>query len=146
MPQGVVVFDVSIDKTPATGSYIDVDVSGDGVPVGATGVLLHYIETSGGDRQVYCRKNGSTDDQYLDGHVYRNGQSYFICPIDANRVFECKLEHAGLKVYVEGYTDSEVVLDTNATAIDDSGHAEDAWNDIDLTGVGSFSGHVMVIL
>ena len=108
------------------GTWRDVDVSGS-VPVGATGAILHIMNsTSAGSWAV--RKKGSTDDHYysLAGYCH----CWAIIGVDDNRVFQAKLGTATV-IYLVGYTAQGVYCFENA--IDKSLTAIGAWTTIDLS-------------
>jgi len=107
----------AIDKTPVTkDSWTDVDVSGDGVPDGSTGVILE-VRHNGSNYPVNAgfRKNGSTDDYVLQVGIadtaYPQVNGVFV-GLDGNRVFEAKVG-TNVEVWLIGYTDSTQTLETN---------------------------------
>src|SRR3990170_6171000 len=109
MASGLNFFTNAIDKTPTTkDSYVDVDVSGDGVPSGASGVILEVRCTSGSSYpNAAFRQNGSFDDYTLKMTPETDGAAgraigVFV-GIDANRVFEAKVS-TNVEVWLIGYT------------------------------------------
>jgi len=124
----------AIDKTPVTkDSWTDVDVSGDGVPDGSTGVILE-VRHNGSNYPVNAgfRKNGSTDDYVLQVGIadtaYPQVNGVFV-GLDGNRVFEAKVG-TNVEVWLIGYTDSTQTLETN---IVDVTPGSTGWQDIDLS-------------
>ena len=117
-----------VEVTPGTaGSWQDVNVSAY-VPSGATGVILHIVNTSTGTTYALgIRKNGSTDDR----HPNLTNAAHLWAPIgiDANRVFEAYIGSTTyIDIYLVGYTMSGVTFFTNA--YDKSLGSTGAWTDI----------------
>ena len=130
MGNGLNFFTNAIDKTPATkDSYQDVDVSGDGVPSGASGVILELRSVASGTwNTCKVRKNGSSFDPTAGSIFQGRVGGYAFCQLDANRVFEANVS-PDISFYLIGYTGSDVVYFDSPT--DDSPTATDAWTDID---------------
>lgn len=103
-----------IDKTPAiTGSWQPVDVSGDGVPAGATGVILRLHNTDTiAVQNLAVRKNGSTDTR--TPQLGKNRHTGAMVGIDTNRIFEAYVGGALAKVYLIGYTTDGTDFFTNS--------------------------------
>ena len=117
-----------VEVTPGTaGSWQDVDVSAY-VPAGATGVILHCVDTQIGlDYALGLRKNGSTDNRYAV--IYRNTHCWAAIGVDNNRIFEAYVEDTTyVDIYLVGYTMSGVTFFTNA--YDKSLSGTGAWTDI----------------
>jgi len=116
--------------TPSgAGSWVDMDASGS-VPAGATGVVLHVVNTDTWGRYLGLRKNGSSDDRHPD----LSGQSHFwaMIGVDTNRVFEAYVEDTtDVDIYVVGYTMTGVAFKTNAD--DMSLGSTGDWYDIDCS-------------
>ena len=130
MGSGFNFFTNVIDKTPGTaGSWQDVDVSGNGVPSGATGVILKIVNTSATGR-AEARKNGSSDDFGLN--LPANYFRFAFVGLDENRVFEAYVGNTNIKIYLIGYCDENCGFFTNA--IEKTVTADDTWRDIDASG------------
>lgn len=134
-----------IDVTPAAGAYNDVDVTAH-VPAGTVGVIIHLVNTSAGDLEGYCRENGSADDHYGTAHVETHGHNYQIVGVDGGLEFEAKIEHADLKVYLAGYLDNNVTIDTNLTDVTAQIAGANIWDDVDFTGIGGFAANSEMII
>lgn len=131
----VILFDNGIDKsTGTTGSYQDVDVSGDGVLSGATGAIFFFYNASTTDYDCALRKNGSGDDIYaeVEGSA-DDGVLWGISGLDASRVCEQKIEHTDVDLKLIGYTKLPVIFFDNAEDV--SLVPTGSWEDIDLTGI-----------
>jgi len=112
-----------------TTSWVDMDASGS-VPAGATGVILHIVNTNSSNRYMGVRKNGSTDDRH--GDMYGTTHCWAAIGVDANRVFEAYVESTtDIDIYVVGYTMSGVTFKTNAD--DKSLGSAGSWQDIDCS-------------
>jgi len=117
-----------VEVTPGTAAaWTDVDVSAY-VPSGATGVILHFVNTHTTTYyNVGVRKNGSTDGRYLYQDFLTH--SWVTIGIDANRIFETYIGSTTyIDIYLVGYTMSGVTFFTNA--YDKSLSTYDAWLDI----------------
>lgn len=133
MGSGFNFFTNGIDKTPSTtGSWVDVDVSGDGVPSGATGVILKIVNTGTTAYRGEVRKNGSADD--FTGYIVNAFMSYAFVGIDANRIFEAFIGDTAVKIYLIGYTDENIGFFTNA--VDKTPSTTGSWVDVDVSGDG----------
>jgi hypothetical protein len=116
--------------TPGTAdAYTDADVSAS-VPSGATGVLLHVVNTHATTAFVFgCRKNGSTDARQKA--IYQTSHMWVATGVDANRILELYVDDTtSLDVYLVGYFDGSAVFNTNATDISMS--TATAWTDVDI--------------
>jgi len=133
MGSGLNFFDTAIDKTPTTyAEWTDVDVSGDGVPSGSTGVIVELINQSeAANKTITVRKNGSTDNRTATELVIILGHIYAVVGIDTNRIFEAYLADSNCKVYLVGYCDENVVLFDNA--LNRSITSLNAWTDKDVS-------------
>lgn len=131
-----------VDVTPGITGYPwqDVDVSAN-IPVGATGVIL-YVYTSGGggaSADLGLRKKGSTDTEFFE--IFDAGyHEWAMVGVDGDRLFQCYVENAFIRVYLTGYTTSGVTFLTNriglapATGVWDNFDAS-AYVPADATGV-----------
>lgn len=132
--ENVGFFTSAIDKTPGTtGSWQDVDVGGDGVPSGATGVIC-LLYNSSGSTAYYggVRKNGSTSEVSYGRLAAGSRFVYQLCGVDANRIFEARISNAAFKVVLVGYTKNPVTFFDNP--INKSLTQTNQWTDIDITG------------
>lgn len=114
----------------AADEWVTVDASAVGVPEGATGVVVHIVNTSASLAfAVGLRKNGSTDDRHTS--LYMNQHCWGLIGVDANRVFEAYVGNTtDIDIYVVGYTKSGVTFFTNSIEYTISG---DAWEEKDAT-------------
>ena len=117
----------AVEISPATASaWIDVDVSAY-VPSGATGVILHCVNTSATAYAFGLRKNGSTDARIQNLHTTTH--CWAAIGVDASRIFEAYVgDTTYIDIYLVGYTMSGVTFFTNA--YDKSLTATAAWTDI----------------
>jgi hypothetical protein len=121
-----------VEVTPGTaGAWTDVDVSSY-TPEGATGVILHIVNTSTGTNYpLGIRKNGSTDDRRYVG-IYYGSHLWAATGVDGDRIFEAYVQDTGyIDIYLVGYTMSGVTFFTNGY---DKTLADDLeWLDIDCS-------------
>ena len=119
-----------VEVTPGTAdSWQDVDVSGS-VPAGATGVILHTVNTSGTSYYVGVRKNGSTDDRH--SIIEYTTHWWAVIGVDSNRTFQAYVgSTTDIDIYVVGYTMSGVTFFTNS--YDKSLSSTGNWYDIECT-------------
>ncbi len=97
------------------GSFYDIDCSAL-VPAGAVGVLCELQESSSFTRSIWLRKNGSVDELYED--LYLSCMTTMMLGVDANRVFEAKVESTSYNnIYVRGYFLSGYVFRTDQQAV-----------------------------
>ena len=91
----------------AVAAWRTVDVS-DYVPVGATGVILHFTGASG--RNIGARKKGSTDNRT------QTGRDHCWAPTGLNESLQLEVYrgNAGTSVYLVAYTGTGVVFFDNA--------------------------------
>jgi len=116
------------EVTPGLTGWQVVDVSGS-IPVGATGVILHY-ENFNTTSDVGLRKNGSTDERYLA--TYAHSHSWAMIGVDGDRIFEARIGDTGDdRIYLVGYTKAGVTFKTNADdmSLGDTG----SWQPIDCS-------------
>jgi len=129
----VVYFDNPSDENPSsTGSWLDVDKSGS-IPSGATGIIVLTINGSGSNYQRSgIRKNGSSDEwPYGASATGYSAEKWMYCALDANRVYEVKVQHADITVFTMAYTKGEVVF--LSSPIENSPASASAWTDVDVT-------------
>jgi len=119
-----------VEVTPGTASaWTDVDVSSY-APDGATGVILHIVNTSGTNYALGIRKNGSSDDRYRS--LFLNSHLWAATGVDADRIFEAYVQSTSyIDIYLVGYTMSGVTFFTNA--YDKSLATINEWTDIDCS-------------
>jgi len=128
---GLNFFTNAIDKTPASGSWVDVDCSAN-IPSGSTGVMLDVHNTDGvQSRSFDVRQKGSTDDHYSVNSVWTNCHTFAIVGVDSNRIFQAKTETSSVHIFLIGYTDDRVILFENA--VDYQITTYWAWTDIDAS-------------
>ena len=107
-------FPITPTEITASGanSWVDMDASAL-IAEGATGVILHVVNTSASARYIGLRKNGSTDDRHSD--MGETSHWWAMIGVDANRVFEAYVESTtDVDIYVVGYTKAGVTFKTNA--------------------------------
>lgn len=117
-----------VEVTPGTASaWTDVDVSAS-VPAGATGVVLHLVNThASNNRAVGLRKNESTDDRR--SALLPTVHLWAAIGVDASRIFEAYVgSTTEIDIYLVGYTVSGVTFFTNA--YDKSLTTLTTWTDI----------------
>jgi len=130
MGSGLNFFTNAIDKTPLTADiWTDVDCSAD-IPSGSTGVILDIHNTSSLVYSADVRKKGSTDDFYANGSMMALSHLFVIVGVDENRIFEAKVGEE-IVLYLVGYTDENVVIQTNVT--DKSTGTTGQWVDTDCS-------------
>ena len=122
-------FDNGIDKSlTTTGSWVDIDVSGNGVPEGATAAIFQ-VTTTKSTRTFGLRKNGSTD-AFL--YTMAGAASlYAIIGLDGSRICEGNISGTEVDFYLVGYCKAPVTMKTNADDI--SLGTTGAFTDIDIT-------------
>lgn len=108
---------------------MDCDVSADGVPAGASGVILDIHNTSGSSLQADVRRKGSSDDHYAYGYLPGTFHKYAIVGLDSNRIFQVKIASASVKIWLVGYTSDTVIIFDNV--VDKSVSATSTWIDVD---------------
>lgn len=93
--------------TPTTGSWQDIDLSGDtDIPDGTTGVVLEIVneDTAGNSHIGQVRAKGSTDDRTSGAHIEGTTQIMAFVKLDANKIFQAYRDNNNIKFYVRGYT------------------------------------------
>jgi len=121
----------AIEVTPGTANdWIDVDVSAY-VPAGATGVILHFVNTAGAyNHATGLRKKGSTDARTAELDYLSH--CWAAIGIDANRIFQAYVaDKDDIDIYLVGYTTSGVTFFTNA--YDKSLLTTGSWQEIDCS-------------
>jgi len=115
----------------AAGAWTDADLSAL-IPAGATGVLLHIVNTSGTTYTCGWRKNGSTDAR--TNNLRATHHRWVAIGCDGSRIIELYVGHTtNIDVYLVGAFGAEATFDTNATDVSLSGTG--AWTDIDVSGI-----------
>lgn len=92
----------------ATWQDVDINVSDS-----AIGALLE-IYISNNLYEYGLRKNGSTDDRYMNPFSYH---CFGVIGVDENEIFEAKVENTVTTFYLQGYLKSGATFNTNATDI-----------------------------
>ncbi|WP_455281642.1 glycoside hydrolase family 78 protein [[Eubacterium] cellulosolvens] len=93
--------------SPSTGSWQDIDLSGDSdIPVGATGVVLEIInEDAPGNPHIgQVRAKDSTDDRTSGAKIEGTTQIMAFVKLDVNKIFQAYRDNNNIKFYVRGYT------------------------------------------
>jgi hypothetical protein len=102
--------------TPTTGSWQDVDLSGDSdIPAGATGVVLEIVnlDTPGNPHIGQVRAKGSTDDKTSGAMIGGTTQIMAFVKLDANKIFQAYRDNTNIRFYVRGYTGADVIFFDN---------------------------------
>lgn len=123
---------VLLTKPPAA-SWGDIDVSSY-IPAGATGVLLHIVNDTGGSVAYGLRKKGSTDDRRTRLLLTPSHTFPAVGVNTTSRIFQIwsGSSSADFEVYLIGYTESGVTFFTNA--VDKTIHVVGAWTGVDCSG------------
>jgi len=107
------VFMTPVEITPALTGWQDADVSSY-VPIGATGIILHIVNTSTtNERAIGFRMNGSTDSRTTN----MGATQHFWCAvgIDSNGIVELNVTSTtGQDIYLVGYFKTDAAFFTNA--------------------------------
>jgi hypothetical protein len=128
---GVTFFTNAIDKSLATtGTYQDVDISGDTGADTAIGALFTVNEVSGSGNLYALRKKGSTDDFYFEARG--NTATTQLVGVDASEMAQMKIGTASNDLYLTGYVTSGAVFFTNA--VDESTATTGSYVAVDITG------------
>lgn len=113
-----VFFTNAVDKTPGvTGSWQNVDISGDSGTDTAIGALLSFAMTS--SIATGARMNGSTDART---QIMQGGGA--IIGVDSSEICQVNIS-TGTTIYLQGYVKANAVFHTNAT-------------DVSLSSTGSY--------
>lgn len=119
-----------VEVTPGSVNWQDVDVSAH-IPEGATGVILHVVNTSPSAAYALgLRKNGSSDNRTTS--FTNTTHCWAMIGVDASRIFEAYVgQTTSQDIYLVGYTMSGVTFATNATdkSLGDTG----SWEEIDCS-------------
>ncbi len=131
-----VFFTNAVDKSlGVTGSYIDIDISGDTGTDTAIGAFFQEITTSEG-QDVYLRKNGSTDDFYS---YDRSIESMWGVGLDGSEICEGKIASTAQEFHLVGYVTANCAWNTNL--IENSLSTTSAYTDLaplnDASSLGS---------
>jgi hypothetical protein len=127
--EGVTFFTNAVDKSlSTTGSYQDIDISGDTGAETAIGAILTVQNTTSSD--VYAvRKKGSTDDRY---DAIKNSRSTScLIGVDANEICQMKIAATTMDAYLVGYVTSGAVFFTNG--VDKSTGTTGSYVDVDIS-------------
>lgn len=132
-------FTNGIDVEPSTGSWLDVDISGDTGDDTAIAAIIEAAQTVSG-LQCGFRKNGSTDDRH-SADTLRYPAS-FIVGVDESEVYETYISGAQAILFLSGYLTSGATLNTNATDL--SLGSTNSWIDLTALPVGALGGFIEV--
>ncbi len=122
-----------VDVTPGTlNSWQDVDGKANGVPVGATGAIVHFVNT-GATGGYGLRKKGSTDDRKEGDLLSHPGSihQWTIVGVNVDGFFQAYVKTGLEKIYLTGYTTSGITMLTNG--VDKLPAGRDAWTNIDCS-------------
>lgn len=138
------IFITPVEITPGATGWQDADLSAY-LSAGASGAILHFVNTTATAYAVGWRKNGSADNR-TQTIGYTAGGTHFwcTCGVDGNRILELNVGHiTNVDVYLVGYFGSESVFFTNA--IDKSIARDSTYHDVDIsadtgsdTAIGAF--------
>ncbi len=116
------------EVTPASTTWADVDNAN--IPDGASGAIIHVVNTTGTDQVIGWRKNGSADDRTRV--MEEETHFWTMVGVDGSGIFEIQVgSTVAVDVLLVGYTQDEHTFFTNAK--DHSSTATGAWNDIDIS-------------
>jgi hypothetical protein len=128
---GATFFTNAVDKsTTTTGSYVDIDISGDTGANTAIGAIFIIKNTSGTAKTFNLRKNGSSDDRYTS--VMAGWATMALIGVDGSELCEQKIFDTTMDAYLVGYITSGAVLFTNAVA--KTTGTTGSYVDTDITG------------
>ena len=99
-----------------TGSWVDIDVSGD-VPAGATGVMVEVKTEGSSDDPFGIRKKvASSPDTWMWGPdtIKNDTHTWFMIGVDANQTFQVIQDDDDIDMYLLGYTTAGVTFFDNA--------------------------------
>jgi hypothetical protein len=117
-----------IDKTPAAGSWQDIDCSAN-VPAGSTGVIVKIVNTGASAYRGEIRKNGSTDSFTLT--LAADYQRYAFIGLDGSYILEAYIGNTAVKIYLIGYADENCAFFDNA--VDKTPAVVGSWQDVDAS-------------
>ncbi|MHC4414872.1 MAG: right-handed parallel beta-helix repeat-containing protein [Planctomycetota bacterium] len=127
--EGVTFFTNAIDKSlSTTGSYQDIDISGDtgaDTPIGA----ILTVQNTSGSTTYAIRKNGSTDDHYNE--LKNSRSTSCLIGVDAGEICELKISSTVIDAYLVGYVTSGAVFFTNG--VNKSTGTTGSYVDVDIT-------------
>jgi hypothetical protein len=132
--------------TATTGSYVDVDISGDtGADTAVAAIGFANKTSTNANARYTVRKNGSTDDFYGTDTTNGTGvyNKYFIIGVDGSEIFEQKIGNAAVDLYLAGYITVSCTMNTNAT--NRSLAATAAWTDLTALDTGAIGGIYQVV-
>ena len=118
-----------------TGSYQTEDVSGDGVPAGASVAVVNIIQTAISAAYNFALRPIGASYDYYKAWSYNAAagyapSTYWPVGLDANRQFEHKITNVAVDAYLWGYFGSErVMLSTPVSKAPGS----TGWQDIDVS-------------
>lgn len=124
----------------ATGSWIDIDISGDTGGDTAIGAILE-IPHPGGNIDWGLRKNGSSDNR-VTGYWPRHTAAIIGC--DGSEIFEGQITHTDVDFFLMGYITKESTFITNATNLSLVGTG--SWIDLAALPAGGTGGFIEVIM
>jgi hypothetical protein len=127
---GVTFFTNATDKsTGTTGSYVDIDISGDTGASTAIGAVFIVKNTSSTARSMQLRKNGSGDNRYTN--LMSGWATAGIIGVDGSEICEQKISNTAVDMYLVGYVTTGAVFFTNA--VNKSTGTTGSYVDTDIT-------------
>ncbi|MHC4218613.1 MAG: right-handed parallel beta-helix repeat-containing protein [Planctomycetota bacterium] len=127
--EGVTFFTNAIDKSlSTTGSYQDIDISGDTGAETAIGAIL-TVQNTDTSNAYALRKNGSTDDHYDE--LKNSRTTSCLIGVDAGEICEMKIASTVIDAYLTGYVTSGAVFFTNS--VNKSTGTTGSYVDVDIT-------------
>jgi hypothetical protein len=134
-----VFFTNAVQKTlGSTGSFLDIDISGDTGGDTAVAAIL-ALRDSSSTRTWVIRKNGSTDSRVKFTRSFTGA----MIGVDGSEIFEAQVANTATIFHLLGYMKSGVTMNTNATDISLGGTG--SWTDLTALPAGSSGGIIEVI-
>ncbi|MFQ5908897.1 MAG: hypothetical protein ACE5JE_08770 [Thermoplasmata archaeon] len=123
---GVTFFTNAVDKSlGSTGSWVDIDISGD---TGADTAIGAIVEIDGAWTEDFgLRMKGSSDNRVAHGR-----HTWAIVGVDGGEVFQGNITATTIDFFVVGYVTSGATFFTNA--VDKSLTSTGSWLEIDISG------------
>ena len=116
------------EVTPASTTWTDIDNAN--IPDGASGAILHIVNTTGSDQVIGWRKNGSADDRTRV--MEEETHFWTMVGVDGSGIFEAQVgSTVAVDIYLVGYSQDECTFFTNG--IDHSSTVTGSWSDIDIS-------------
>ena len=129
MSQTFFPLDSPIEITPSSTGWVSVNLSSY-IPEGATGVVLHFVNTSSSSLQVGARKPGDT--VLAANYMHASIHTWCMAGVDSNRYVDIYVgDTTYIDVYLVAYTKSGVTFLNNAVNVSPS--TLGSWQDVNLS-------------